>query len=224
MTLQIISTKPEEFREKLLNWWRDNRRNYPWRNTWNTYRILVSEILLHRTRADQVVPVYNEFIKEFPTVQHLARARQAHVTRLLRPLGLIWRNKLLKPLAKEIVSSHNGRVPSSKSQLESLPGVSNYIAAAVSCFAFGKTEPLLDTNTVRIIGRMFGLIVSDGSRRSNRFSEIYKSLISVDEARDFNYAMIELGALICSARNPECEICPINDMCSYGASRIGRAM
>ncbi|MGA2789485.1 MAG: hypothetical protein ABSF00_01820 [Candidatus Bathyarchaeia archaeon] len=219
----MTSTKRAEFREKLLVWWKDNRRNYPWRDTRNPYRILVSEIFLHRTRADQVAPVYTEFIKEFPTVQHLSKARQAQVTRILRPLGLIWRNKLLKPLAREIVSSHNGRIPSTTSQLESLPGVSKYIAAAVSCFAFGNVEPLLDTNTVRILGRMFGLIVNDGSRRSDKFSEIYTSLIKVDEPRYFNYAMVDLGALVCSARDPACQICPVNDMCNYGISRLGRS-
>ena len=158
------------------------------------YRILVSEILLHRTRADQVVSVFNEFIQEFPTVAHLAKAKQARVTKILRPLGLFWRNRLLIPLAKEIVSGHNGRIPDATSDLESLPGVSRYIAAAVSCFAFGNAEPLLDTNTVRILGRMFALTVNDSSRRSNEFAKIYSSLMSVDEPRYFNYAMIDLGA------------------------------
>lgn len=223
MTQETIPAKHERLGENLLKWWRNNGRNFPWRNTRDPYRVLVSEILLHRTRADQVVPVYNKFIREFPTVQHLAKAKQAHVTRILHSLGLFWRNKLLKPLAIEIVTSHNGVVPSAKSQLESLPGVSKYIAASVSCFAFGNAEPILDTNTVRILGRMFGLMVVDGSRRSSRFSELYRSLMSVDQVRDFNYAMIDLGALICSPRNPECEICPVNDMCRYGATRIGGA-
>lgn len=185
--------------------------------------MLVSEILLHRTRAEQVVPVYQQFIRQFPSVRHLAKARQARVTRILHPLGLFWRNKLLKPLAIEIVTAHKGKVPSSKSQLEDLPGVSKYIAAAVSCFAFGNPEPLLDTNTVRILGRMFGLIVGDGSRRNSRFSELYMSLMKIDDARDFNYAMIDLGALICRPKDPDCEICPAYDFCSYGLSRLGRA-
>jgi A/G-specific adenine glycosylase len=216
-----ITIKPEMFREKLLAWWKNSRRMFPWRNTRDPYKILVSEVFLHRTKADQVVSVFNEFVQEFPTVRHLAKAKQSHVTKILRPLGLFWRNRLLIPVAKEIVSIHQGRVPAAKSDLESLPGVSNYIASAVSCFAFGKGEPLLDTNTVRILGRMFTLTVNDSSRRSNEFAKIYSSLMSLEQPRQFNYAMIDLGALVCLSRNPSCEICPVNDFCSYGLSRIG---
>lgn len=166
MAQETIPTSHRRFGENLLAWWRNNKRDFPWRNTADPYRILVSEILLHRTRADQVVPVYNEFIREFPTVKNLAKAKQARARKILHPLGLFWRNNLLKPLAMEIVNSYNGVVPWTIEQLESLPGVSKYIAAAVSCFAFGNQEPLLDTNTVRILGRVFGLTTGDGSRRS----------------------------------------------------------
>jgi A/G-specific adenine glycosylase len=221
MMSERISTRNAEFATKLLNWWRDNKRTYPWRITRDPYRVLISEILLHRTRADQVVPVFNEFIHEFPTVVDLAKAKQAHVTRILRPLGLFWRNRLLIPLAREILSAHKGRIPSTKSDLESLPGVSNYIAAAVRCFAFGNAEALLDTNTVRILGRLFALTVNDSSRRNIEFVRIYSSLMNIEQPRYFNYAMIDLGALICTPRNPCCEICPANEVCSYGLSRIG---
>ncbi len=221
MAQRTISVKPEAFQQELLAWWTSSKRNFPWRNTRDPYRILISEILLHRTRADQVVSVFSAFIQEFPTVTHLAKAKQARVTKILRPLGLFWRNRLLIPLAKEIVSDHNGRIPDARSDLESLPGVSSYIAAAVSCFAFGNAEPLLDTNTVRILGRIFALTVNDSSRRSSEFVKIYSSLMSVDEPRYFNYAMIDLGGLVCSPRNPSCEICPANDFCNYGLSRIG---
>jgi A/G-specific adenine glycosylase len=220
MTRETLSTEHAQVREKLLNWWRDNKRIYPWRTTRDPYRILISEILLHRTRADQVVPVFNEFIHEFPTVADLAKAKQAHVTRILRPLGLFWRNRLLVPLAREILSAHKGRIPSAKSDLESLPGVSNYIAAAVRCFAFGDAEALLDTNTVRILGRLFALTVNDNSRRNNEFARIYSSLMNIEQPRYFNYAMIDLGALVCRPRNPSCEICPANEVCGYGLSRI----
>lgn len=221
MEQRTIPIRPEAFQEKLLEWWESSKRNFPWRNTRVPYRILISEILLHRTRADQVVSVFNEFIQEFPTVGHLAKAKQVRVTKILRPLGLFWRNRLLIPMAKAIISTHDGNIPATRSDLESLPGVSRYIASAVCCFAFGNVEPLLDTNTVRILGRMFSLTVNDSSRRSGEFAKIYSWLMSIDEPRYFNYAMIDLGALVCSPRNPACGTCPANDFCDYGLSRIG---
>jgi A/G-specific adenine glycosylase len=219
MTLETTSTRYENFGEGLRLWWRKNRRQFPWRKVVNPYGVLVSEILLHRTRADQVVPVYKRFIERYPTLDHLSKAKQTDVTRILRPLGLAWRNRLLKPLAREIVSSHHGRIPSTVSELESLPGVSKYTAAAVACFAYGKAEPILDTNTVRILGRVFGLTVSDSARRSRRFSEVYRSLIWRDNPQDFNYAMLDLGALICLPKNPECEICPLSERCFYAMTK-----
>jgi len=121
-------------------------------------------------------------------------------------------------MAKEIMLNNNGEIPSEREQLESLPGVSDYIASAVRCFAFGYSEVLLDTNTVRILGRVFGVKVTDGSRRSTRFSELYESVIDNRHAQGFNYAMIDLGALVCVPRDPLCKSCPIVEMCVYGKS------
>jgi A/G-specific adenine glycosylase len=213
MTFQFDT---EKFRENLLRWWKENGRSFPWRNTRNSYHILVSEILLHRTKADQVVPVYNRFIEAFPTVRDLASAKSEDVKRLLRPLGLFWRNELISRMAQEIVTRFHGEIPSAKQDLESLPGVSHYIAAAIRCFGRGDAEPLLDTNTVRIIGRVFGVRVTDASRRNNRFRQIYHALIDSGYPREFNYAMIDLGALICTPKNPKCTVCPVNRHCTFG--------
>jgi len=210
----------EKFRESLLNWWKENGRSFPWRDTRNPYHILISEILLHRTRADQVVPVYKEFIRAFPTVRDLASARSEDVMRILRPLGLFWRSKLIVRMANIIVTKFHGKIPYTKEDLESLPGVNHYIASAVRCFAWGKAEPLLDTNTVRILGRIFGLKVTDSSRRSKRFRQLYQDLIDMKHPREFNYAMIDLGALICTPKNPRCAACPVNQQCSHGR-RLG---
>jgi A/G-specific adenine glycosylase len=213
MTFQFDT---EKFRENLLRWWKENGRSFPWRNTRNSYHILVSEILLHRTKADQVVPVYNRFIEAFPTVRDLASAKSEDVKRLLRPLGLFWRNELISRMAQEIVTRFHGEIPSAKQDLESLPGVSHYIAAAIRCFGRGDAEPLLDTNTVRIIGRVFGVRVTDASRRNNRFRQLYRALIDSVYPREFNYAMIDLGALICTPKNPKCTVCPVNRHCTFG--------
>jgi A/G-specific adenine glycosylase len=211
------------FGNQLLKWWKRNGRMFPWRTTRNPYNVLISEVLLHRTRASQVVPVYEEFLKKFPSIGSLSQANGKEVMALLRTLGLYWRARLLLDMTTEIATKHHGRVPSSKNELEALPGISDYIGSAVRCFAFDQPEILLDTNTVRIVGRVSGSKVTDSSRRTRKFRELYQRLLDNNPPRKFNYAMIDLGALICSPRNPECAICPVNDMCSYGATRIGRA-
>ncbi len=203
------------FRQKLLEWWRENQRVFPWRTTTDPYRILVSEVLLHRTRAGQVATLYQEFFGRFPTIADLAESPLDDVKRLLQSLGLRWRTELLHRMAAEIMEKHGGRIPSQREVLESLPGVSHYIASAVRCFAFGFPEVLLDTNTVRILGRVFGLRVTEGSRRSRRFRELYGSLLDRERPREFNYAMIDLGALVCTARNPRHSVCPFLKICKY---------
>jgi len=204
-----------KFAEKLLNWWRKNKRTYPWRNTKDPYRILISEILLHRTKADQVVPVYNKFIKRFETINELFQASVGDVKEVLYTLGLHWRSEYLHHMAKIIAEKYGGKIPLRKDELKSLPGISDYIASAVRCFAYGYPEILLDTNTVRILGRVFGIKVTDSSRRSRYFKELYQFLLDKKHPREFNYAMIDLGALICKSRKPLHEICPLRDMCAY---------
>jgi len=214
-----VTIDKEIFGKKLLKWWKENQRKFPWRNTRDTYQILISEIMLHRTKADQVVPVYNEFLKRFPTIDELSRASVNDVKKMLYSLGLHWRSEFLHRTAKEIRRKHGGRIPSDKEELEMLPGISQYIASAVRCFSFGYPETLLDTNTVRVLGRLFGIKVSDGSRRSRHFRELYRSLIDVENPREFNYAMIDLGALVCTPKDPLCKHCPIRNMCQYASQR-----
>jgi len=148
----------------------------------------------------------------------LSNARFDEVKKVIYSLGLNWRTRKLHAMAKEIMLKNDGEIPSTREQLESLPGVSDYIASAVRCFAFDYPEVLLDTNTVRILGRVFGVKVTDGSRRSARFSELYESIIDDRHAREFNCAMIDLGALVCVPRDPLCKLCPIVEMCVYGKS------
>lgn len=208
-----------EFSSKLLNWWYKNQRKYPWRNTKNPYHILISEVLLHRTRADQVVPVYMQLIQKFKNIRELADASEDEVRKILYPLGLHWRTKLLHSMAREIVKHYGGKIPQESNELESLPGISHYISSAVRCFAFDHPDVILDTNTVRIIGRIFGVKVTDSSRRSKQFRELFRSLIDVKHPREFNYAMIDLGAILCKPANPLCDQCSVRELCKYGSSK-----
>jgi A/G-specific adenine glycosylase len=220
-----LSTKPtgmvsDSLSRELLNWWETNKREYVWRKTRDSYSVLVSEVLLHRTRADQVAKIFCAFMKRYPTAKSLARARTGEVVRLLRPLGLRWRAKLLVKMAREIEEQYHGSVPRDLESLKSLPGVGDYIASAFLSLEEGRPVPILDTNTVRIVGRVFGKEVSDSSRRSDRFRLFYSSLQDPSRPRDFNLAMIDLGALICHPTNPQCHVCPISTECEYGRMEL----
>ena len=135
--------------------------------------------------------------------------------KILRPLGLKWRINLLKTMVLRILQERDGKLTPDKKWLESLPGVSDYIASAVLCFAFNKPEPLLDTNTVRITGRLYNIPVSDSSRRNRKIREMYANLMDKSRPRDFNMAMIDLGAMICKSSSPLCEKCPLKNYCKY---------
>jgi A/G-specific adenine glycosylase len=211
----ISSVGQKDFSKKLLSWWRKNKRDFYWRNTWSPYHILISEVLLHRTKAEQVAKVYTKFLQEFPSIKRLVQARDSEIRKILYPLGLHWRTLLIRKMAKEILNQYGGKIPSGKEELEQLPGVSDYISSAVRCFAFGYPEVLLDTNTVRVVGRVFGLKITDGSRRSRRFRELLESLVDKKYPREFNWAMIDFAALMCTPRGPKCPICPMKSACIY---------
>ncbi len=207
--------KTSDFAINLDKWWQSNKRQFPWRATKVPYEILVAEILLHRTRAEQVAKVYLNFLNSFPTISCLAEANLLEIQARLKGLGLNWRIELLHKMAQEIVKQYSGKIPKTKEELKSLQGISDYIASATVCFAFNKSEPLLDTNIVRIIGRVFAVKVTDSSRRSNHFKELYQTINSRENPRDFAFAMIDLGALVCLPNRPMCNSCPVKDMCAY---------
>jgi A/G-specific adenine glycosylase len=211
----ISSQRPKNFAPNLDDWWQNNKREFPWRSTKVPYEILIAEVLLHRTRAEQVAPIYLKFIDSFPTIGSLAEANLGEIQAILHGLGLNWRIELLHKMAQEIENKHNGKIPENKDDLKSLPGVSDYIASAVMCFAFNRSEPLLDTNIVRVIGRVFALRVTDSSRRSSNFKKLYIAIGCKKNPRNFAFAIIDLGALVCLPSKPLCNACPVRDMCSY---------
>lgn len=202
-----------KIRSLLLQWGRDNFRYYPWRETKDPYKILIAEILLHRTRADQVVPLYQKFIIRFPTIRAIVEADIDEIKELLASAGLFWRIDLIYRMAQVIESDFNGKIPQDKQDLLSLPGVGNYIASAIRCFAWNHPEILVDTNTVRITGRIFGINVNHGSRRQEKFLLKMEELLDRENPADFNFAILDLGSKICLSRKTLCEKCPISSFC-----------
>jgi len=205
------------FRKKLISWGYQHYRVFPWRLTNDPYSILIAEVMLHRTRASQVQAVYERFIVRYPNPYALSKAKLEELDELLYPLGLRWRVPLLHEMAAELVEKFSGKVPFETSSLHSLPGVSDYIASAVRCFAWNLPDSIIDTNTVRITGRVFGLEIKPSSRRNAHFRERLESMVDPEAPRDYNYALLDLGALICTkVRKPDCQVCPILEYCEYG--------
>lgn len=204
-------------RQALIEWGLINFRAYPWRETLDPYRVLVSEVMLHRTQAKQVLPIYENFIRNYPNVIELNTATKKDLHDALYSLGLRWRIDLLYAMVTILNERFNGQIPTEKEDLLSLPGVSEYIAGAVRCFAWNLPEPILDTNTVRVVGRIFGLEIKDSSRRNRQYRDLVATLVDPDEPRTYNYALLDLADKVCMKKqSPDCLQCPILEWCKYG--------
>jgi len=206
---------PREMGERILRWWYRSRRDYPWRRERDPYRILIAEIMLQRTKAEQVVPVYVEFISRYPTVQDLAEAKLEDVEEYFARLGLRWRAKKVLAMARYVTEKFRGRLPETEEDLLEIPAVGEYIADALSVFAYGRNRVAVDANVVRIVERLFCVKSRGEGRRDSRIRQLANSMLILGKAREFNWALIDFGALVCKPTNPLCENCPLSDLCCY---------
>lgn len=154
------------FHADLAKWGDEHRRVFPWRAASSPFHLLVAELMLRRTHARQVIGVYLTFIARYPDARKLAAAATEEVATTLYPLGLAWRVPAFQQMAQSLITKHDGEVPTTYEALTALPGVGDYVASALCCFAFGQAVSLVDTNTVRVVGRLFGLPTHAESRRS----------------------------------------------------------
>lgn len=207
--------KYEYIHKRLLKWSKWNLRDFPWRKTSDPYKIFIAEIMLHRTRALQVEKTYREFIIKYPDFNSICKAGHEKILNELSGLGLKWRAEFLYQISCIITNELDGKLPSEKEELLRLPGVGPYISSAFLCFTYDLPEPLLDTNTVRVIGRLSGLKITDSSRRSKKFENIMKELVNLGNCRLFSLTLIDFAEAVCRPSKPLCEICPINDHCNY---------
>jgi len=209
-----------ELPRRLLAWYAGAKRDLPWRRTRSAYRIWLAEVMLQQTRVDTVIPYYRRFLRRFPSLKSLAEAPLDEVLRLWVGLGYYGRARGLHAAARQVRERHGGRVPRQMDALLALPGVGRYTAGAILSIAFNLPAPVLDGNVVRILCRLFG-IESDpkaGDTRKRLWS-LAEALIPEGEARDFNQAMMELGAVVCRPTLPRCSLCPAADLCE--ARRCG---
>ncbi|MEO9885011.1 MAG: A/G-specific adenine glycosylase [Balneola sp.] len=203
-----------EFTVKILSWYQDNKRAMPWRDEKDPYKIWISEIMLQQTRVDQAWPYFENFIKLFPTVFDLAKADQQQVLKAWEGLGYYSRARNLHAASKMIVEDFDGKLPETYDEIIKLKGIGPYTAAAITSIAFGKPNAVVDGNVIRVITRYYG-IEDDirSSRTTKQVQELVNELISVQKPADFNQAMMELGATVCSPHNPDCLNCPIQSGC-----------
>jgi len=218
------NAKMEDFVESLLEWHKSNNRNYFfWRNTTNPYHVLVSELMLQKTTAKQVQGLIEKFLKKFSSILNLEKATIEDLEKLITPLGLEHRRaRVFKNLAEVIVEKHGRRIPSSEKELLAIPGIGQYITNSVLCLAFGRETPLLDTNIVRILERVFNLKSKRARARTDTLIwDFVKQLTPSGKSRDVNLALLDFGALVCTAKKPKHEVCPERHLClAYKEGRI----
>jgi A/G-specific adenine glycosylase len=210
------------FRKNLLAWFTHFRRDLPWRRTNDPYRIWLSEIMLQQTRVNTVIPYYERFLARFPDIRSLAEASEEEVVRLWSGLGYYSRARNLQTAARQIVSRHNSKFPDTLEDALGLPGIGSYTGAAILSIAYGKKHAVLDGNVARVLARL-GAVRGD-LRSGKRWQQLQKAadaLLAPRAPGDWNQAMMEFGATLCTPRSPRCLLCPVGEFCQ--ARKLGLA-
>lgn len=215
LTEKINKIDIEEFQQDLIRWFEAEQRDLPWRKDSDPYKVWVSEIMLQQTRVDTVIPYYNRFLEKFPTIESFAEADEESVLKIWEGLGYYSRARNLHSAIKEVVAAYGGKVPDQKEEILKLKGVGPYTAGAVLSIAYGKPEPAVDGNVMRVLSRIL-LITEDIAVPAARktFEEGARTLMFEPNPSYFNQALMELGALVCTPTSPSCLLCPVQKHCS----------
>ena len=207
--LTPLDNSIELFREKLLSWYDQNRRELPWRRDKDPYRIWLSEIMLQQTRVAAVIDHYQRFLKRFPSIEKLAAAKESSVLTAWSGLGYYRRARMLHAGARQIVRDCKGKIPGNVDALREVSGIGRYTAAAIASIAFGEPVAVVDGNVERVIQRFDGKPLD-----KERIWARAQSLLHSQRPGDFNQAIMELGATICVPRQPACMLCPVVNLCA----------
>jgi A/G-specific adenine glycosylase len=205
----------ERFQKSLLKWGSSNCRAFIWRAPHaSAYVIVISEMLLRKTRADSVDRIARELLKEYPSFHKLSRANGRHLSALLRPLGLHrTRARALIVVAKRLLSDHHGEVPRDYDYILSLPHIGRYGANSVLSVLYGERRPIVDSNIVRLFSRAFGTQIPREVHKADYLWSLAASLLPDHSVKQFNWALLDLSALLCKPRNPDHDECPIKNLC-----------
>lgn len=202
------------FSKTIIHWYSNNKRELPWRQTIDPYRIWLSEIILQQTQIKQGLPYYESFIKEFPSIFHLANAKESEVLKLWQGLGYYSRARNLHTTATYIAEQLNGVFPNTYKDLLQLKGVGDYTASAIASICFNEATAVVDGNVYRVLSRYFGIKTPiNSSKGSKEFKLLAQDLIDKQKPAEFNQAIMEFGAMQCKPQNPNCEDCPFQNSC-----------
>lgn len=212
---KITLASIKSFKRKVLSWSKNNVTDFPWRKGNKPFHLLLVEVLLQRTRAENVIPVFKRLKKQYPTARSLSHADQEDIEELIYPLGLRWRAANIVRLGKTLQSKYKGIPPENIKDLIKLPGVGLYAAGAYLSLHSGIRAIIPDANMVRILGRIFDFSFHAETRRDKDFLELCNRVTPARKFREFNYAIIDIGRDICRPKNPKHTKCPLRSICVF---------
>jgi A/G-specific adenine glycosylase len=199
---------------KLLRWYASRKRSLPWRDAPEPYAVWVAEIMAQQTRLESMLPYFERWMRRFPTVRALAEADEQDVLSLWEGLGYYRRARNLRKAAQVVMAEHGGRLPRDAASLQKLPGIGAYTAGAIASLAFGVDAPAVDGNAIRVLARVFNVeLPAASSAGQKRFWELATQHLPKGQAAEYNQALMDLGAQVCTPRNPKCESCPLKRVC-----------
>jgi A/G-specific adenine glycosylase len=202
------------FRRKLFMWYGNNGRHFPWRRKYaSKYKLVISELLLQRTRAETVANFFDRFISQYPSWKKLAGAKESEIGQIIQPIGL-WKRRAptLKQLAT-VMAKRSGRFPKARAEVEALPGIGQYITNAVLLLCHGEAQPLLDANMARVLERVFGPRKLADIRYDTYLQKLALEIVNCNKAKEMNWAILDLAATTCRISKPHCTECPLMSMC-----------
>src|SRR5229473_6053406 len=212
--LQLAPELTGQVHADLLQWYSAHQRDLPWRSTSDAYAILVSEIMLQQTQVERVLPKYHQFLAAFPTLADLAAAPTAGVITVWAPLGYNSRAVRLQSIARQVIAEYGGQIPSSIDELLRLKGIGRYTAGAIACFAYHRQVATVDTNIRRVLHRIFlGLEHPQPKLNHVQMLTLAEQVLPTGEAYNWNQALMDLGATVCTGSNPHCTQCPLQESC-----------
>ncbi len=201
-------------RRKLLAWYKHHQRSLPWRKTKDPYRIWISEIMLQQTQVNTVIPYYQRFIKSFPNVRTLAAAPLQDILKAWENMGYYSRARNIHAASRTIVNQWGGRIPDKLEKIKTIPGIGEYTAGAILSIAYGQAVPAVDGNVRRILSRLFAIRKPvDDPREQKTLRDLAALLVCAKHPGEFNQGLMDLGATVCRAKNPNCPCCPLSGLC-----------
>jgi len=219
---ELQASKVRKLVPALLTWFNQNARDLPWRRTRDPYAIWISEIMLQQTQVKTVIPYWERWMRELPTIQSVAKVSPAKLHKLWEGLGYYARVRNLQKAAQQIIAQHNGKFPKNFDDILELPGIGRYTAGAIASIAFNQPRPILDGNVIRVLTRIFGIGTDPREKKTNaRLWQLAGELVDhasrtthhVAPCSHLNQSLMELGALICTPRSPNCVVCPVQKLC-----------